>query len=402
MPNTNHNQNKARAVVTGIGVQCAFANNYEQFKKELRHTTQTRQQLRVISVETLERTTQMDHDKIRTKTLIDFNEYGLDSLKEAMKNSALTVHDLAEIKHQVGLVYATSTEDTNTFLYRTFSEEDSLFGEKFSQYVQRAIPINGKITVCDSSCSAGGIAAGTALDLIKYNDHKVVLLGGVETITLMQHSGFSSLGALGSIGSQPFSENRDGVGLGNASVFLIVEEYEYAVNRGAPILGELLGYGISNDAYHITAPHPEGLGAKLAMQRAMKEAGVASEQIAYINGHGTGTSTNDSMELLAIEETFVSAKSESPVYVSSIKSLTGHTLSAAGVVELAATITALYEQYVIPNFELQQPMEHSQNIVLPTEAIPMEYDYALSNSFAFGGNCVSVVVKKLTEEVLQA
>ncbi|MNZ14613.1 3-oxoacyl-[acyl-carrier-protein] synthase 2 [compost metagenome] len=395
--NLNH-QHMPRAVVTGIGVQCAFANNYEQFKAELQQTTQTRQQLRVISVESLERTTQMDHDKIRTKTLIDFNEYGLDSLKEAMKNASISVEHLAEIKHQVGLVYATSTEDTNTFLYRTFSGEDSLFGEKFSQYVQKSIPINGKITVCDSSCSAGGIAAGTALDLIKYNDHKVVLLGGIETITLMQHSGFSSLGALGSIGSQPFSDHRDGVGLGNASVFLIIEEYEYAINRGATILGELLGYGISNDAYHITAPHPEGLGAKLAMQRAMKEAGVTSEQISYINGHGTGTSTNDSMELLAIEETFKG--SQSPVYVSSIKSLTGHTLSAAGVIELAATISALHEQYMIPNFELDHPMEHSEFIVLPTEAVPMEYSYALSNSFAFGGNCVSVVVKKLAEEVL--
>ncbi|MNO40944.1 3-oxoacyl-[acyl-carrier-protein] synthase 2 [compost metagenome] len=399
MPKSNLNhQHMPRAVITGIGVQCAFANTYEQFKNELRHTAQTRQQLRVISVESLERTTQMDHDKIRTKTLIDFNEYGLDSLKEAMKNASISVEHLAEIKHQVGLVYATSTEDTNTFLYRTFSGEDSLFGEKFSQYVQQSIPINGKITVCDSSCSAGGIAAGTALDLIKYNDHKVVLLGGIETITLMQHSGFSSLGALGSIGSQPFSVNRDGVGLGNASVFLIVEEYEYAISRGATILGELLGYGISNDAYHITAPHPEGLGAKLAMQRAMKEAGVTSEQISYINGHGTGTSTNDSMELLAIEETFKG--SPSPVYVSSIKSLTGHTLSAAGVIELAATISALHEQYMIPNFELDHPMEHSEFIVLPTESIPMEYSYALSNSFAFGGNCVSVVVKKLAEEVL--
>lgn len=383
-----------RAVVTGIGVQCAFADNYEQFRSELRGSTGNKSHSRVITLENLERTTQQDYQKIKTKSLIDFNEYGLDSLKEAMKNAILSVNDLEEIKHKVGLVYSTSTEDTNTFLYRTYSEEESSFGTKFSEYVQDAIPINGKITVCDSSCSAGGIAAGKALDLIRYSDHKIVLLGGIETITVMQHSGFSILGALGTKGSQPFSNLRDGVGLGNASVFLIVEEYEYALNREAPILGEIVGYGISNDAYHITAPHPEGIGAKFAMQRAIEEAGITAEDITYINAHGTGTPTNDAMEVLAISEVF-----GHPVHVSSIKSLTGHTLSAAGIVELAATVAAMHEQYAIPNYKLHQPMEHMENIVFPEEAIPLHYHYALSNSFAFGGNCVSVVVKKITQEV---
>lgn len=396
MPNINRTK-EPRAVITGIGVQCAFANNFEQFQTQLRQLTKNRRDLQVISLDNLERVTELDYQRIENKTLMEFNEYGIDSVHEAMANAGITIEQLSEIKHQVGLVYATSTEDTNTFLYRTFSGEDALFGVKFSQYAQNTLPIGGKITVCDSSCSAGGIAAGTAMDLIKYDGHKVILLGGIEVVTLMQHSGFASLGALGTIGSQPFSADRDGVGLGSASVFLIVEEYEYARERGAEILAEITGYGLSNDAYHITAPHPEGLGARLAMQRAMEEAGVTADQIVYINGHGTGTTTNDSMELKAIEDVF--KDNHSKVYVSSIKSLTGHTLSAAGVVELAATVTALHEQYVIPNTELDRPMEHHDNIILPTEAVSIEYGHALSNSFAFGGNCVSVVVKKITEEV---
>lgn len=386
---------RPRAVVTGIGVQCAFASNYEQFRTRLKH--EGIQHRHVIAMNNLERITADDYTRIDNRSLMDFNEYGIDSLQEAMKHAQLTAEMIEEIKYQAGLVYATSTEDTNTFLYRTFCEDDALFGQKFSEYVQQQLPINGAISVCDSSCSAGGIAAGKALDLIKYDDHKVVFLGGIETITLMQHSGFSILGALGSNGSQPYSQDRDGVGLGSASVFLILEEYEHALKRNAPILGEVISYGMSNDAYHITAPHPEGLGARLAMQRAIEAADINAQHIGYLNGHGTGTSTNDAMELIAVTEVF--QHNTSPVAVSSIKSLTGHTLSAAGVIELAATITAIHEQFLIPNWQLHHPMEHHPCITLSTEAVHQTFDYAMSNSFAFGGNCVSVIVKKVPQEV---
>jgi len=246
-----------------------------------------------------------------------------------------------------------------------------------------------------TACAAGGNALGIARDLIADGKAKAMIAGGVDPFSAVSFSGFTVLRSLSPATTRPFNKDRDGLTLGEASAFLILEEKESAIARGAHIYAELLGYGISNDAYHMTSPDPEGGGAYRSMVMALEEAGLTPEQIDYINAHGTGTPYNDQMELKTIERLFGEALLQVPI--SSSKSQFGHTLGTAGAIEAVVCALAISEGFVPPSINFTNPLDEKYNFV-PNQSQEKEVNYALSNSFAFGGNTATLVLGKYIGE----
>lgn len=252
-----------------------------------------------------------------------------------------------------------------------------------------------------SACSASNHAIGEAFRKIRHGYLDACVAGGSEAcITEFAMGGFNNMGAL-SRGTNPdrisipFDEERAGFVMGDGSSMLILEEYQHAINRGATIYGEIVGYGATDDAYHITSPDPNGEGPGMAMKRAVEDAGISLEQIDYINAHGTSTELNDKYETNAIKLIF--GEHAKKIAISSTKSMTGHLLGAAGATEAVITTLALKNSTLPPtaNYLVYDPECDLDYI---TEgARPSDAEYALSNSFGFGGHNASIILKKYTD-----
>ncbi len=240
-----------------------------------------------------------------------------------------------------------------------------------------------------TACSSSATALGVALDWIRLGRVDAVLAGGTESMCRTIFAGFNALHALALEPCRPFDRQRAGLSLGEGAAVLVIESAEHAARRGAAAHATLLGYGMSADGHHLTAPHPEGVGAALAMRRALARAGVAPSDIGYINAHGTGTPLNDGIEAGAIRQVFGAAADR--VAVSSTKSAHGHTLGAAGAIEGLATILALREGFLPPTVNLHEPDAACGLDFVPRTSRPAELRYALSNSYGFGGNNTTVV-----------
>jgi len=249
-----------------------------------------------------------------------------------------------------------------------------------------------------TACSSGAHAIGDAARLIQWDDADVMVAGGAEaTVCLIGMSGFASAKALSTNfndtpekGSRPWDRDRDGFVMGEGAGIVVLEEYEHAKKRGANIYAELIGYGMSGDAHHITAPAEDGRGAVLAMSAAIKRAGINPEDIDYINAHGTSTPIGDEIELGAVKKVFGSAAEE--VSMSSTKSAIGHLLGAAGSVEAIFCILAIRNGVVPPTLNLDNPSEGCDLDLVPHQAKERKVRYALSNSFGFGGTNASLVL----------
>lgn len=227
-----------------------------------------------------------------------------------------------------------------------------------------------------------------ACDLIRYGKADLVIAGGADAFAKLQFGGFYALKALDASPCSPFSRS-EGITLGEGAGVMILESREHAISRGAAILAEVLGYGVTSDAYHITAPHPEGEGQIAAIRLALEEAGLASGEIGYLNAHGTGTPLNDAAEQKALEAVFAPEE----IAVSSTKSMIGHCLGAAGALEAVITVQALEHQQIPPTIHFSGNTSSRFNFV-PDTAQRRSFEYAMSNSFAFGGNNASLIFAK--------
>jgi len=254
-----------------------------------------------------------------------------------------------------------------------------------------------------SACASSAHALGLALRSLRNGEADAMIAGGTEsTITPLCMAGFASMKALSErndspqTASRPFDADRDGFVLGEGSGMLVLETLEHARERGAPILGELVGFGQSADAYHMTAPAPGGVGAQLAMRHALADAGVTTADVDYVNAHGTSTPANDATETSAIRELF--GADADRLIVSSTKSMIGHTLGAAGAIETVICLLAARDGIVPPTINYETPDPECDLSYAPNAPVERSIDVALSNSFGFGGHNVALVVRRWEDE----
>ena len=253
-----------------------------------------------------------------------------------------------------------------------------------------------------TACTSGAHAVGDSFRLIQRGDADIMICGGTEAaITPMSVGGFGAMRALSQrnddpgTASRPWDKDRDGFVIGEGAGILILEEYEHAKRRGAPIIAEMVGYGMSGDAYHITSPCEDGDGGFRVMRNAIKDAGIEPHQVQYVNAHGTSTPLGDVIETRALRR--VMGDYASKVAVSSTKSMTGHLLGGAGGLEAGITALAIRDQIAPPTINLHHPDAECDLDYVPNVARPMAIEYALSNSFGFGGTNGSLVFKKYSE-----
>lgn len=247
-----------------------------------------------------------------------------------------------------------------------------------------------RLTV-STACSSGANALGIAADWIRAGRAGAVLCGGAESLCRMTYSGFNVLQALDRVPCRPFDRRRAGLSLGEGAALFVLEDWAAATARGAAILGELLGYGVSADAHHLTQPRADGAGAILAMRRALDDAGVRADEVDYINAHGTGTPLNDVAETRAIKA--VLGPRATAVPVSSTKSQVGHCLAAAGAIEVLAALLALRGGFVPPTVNLREADPECDLDYVPGDSRPAALRTVVSNSYGFGGNNTSVVLR---------
>ncbi len=253
-----------------------------------------------------------------------------------------------------------------------------------------------------TACASGAHSIGEAYRWIKHGYADIMIAGGTEAaVTELAVGGFCVMRALSTRNdepqkaSRPFDAERDGFVIAEGAGILVLEELEHAKKRGARILAELVGYGATGDAYHITAPHPEGRGAAQAIKTALEEAGISPDDIDYINAHGTSTKLNDAMETKAIKAVFGERAYRIPV--SSTKSMIGHALGAAGGIESVATVLSILNQKVHPTINYENPDPECDLDYVPNKARDVKINYALKENFGFGGHNAVLVFKKYEE-----
>ncbi len=268
-----------------------------------------------------------------------------------------------------------------------------------SGYVSIRCGAKGPNSATATACTTSAHSIGDSFRLIQHGDADAMICGGTEAcITPMGVGGFAAMRALSTRNddpahaSRPWDRDRDGFVIGEGAAVLVLEELEFARRRGAHILAEVVGYGMSADAFHVTAPPGDGDGAYRVMRNAMRGAGLRPEQVDYINAHGTSTDVGDRAETMAVKRAF--GEHAYKVAVSSTKSMTGHLLGGAGGLEAGLTVLAIRDQIAPPTINLDHPDEGCDLDYVPHHARPMKIDYALSNSFGFGGTNGCLIFKR--------
>ncbi|MFL6374940.1 MAG: beta-ketoacyl-ACP synthase II [Pyrinomonadaceae bacterium] len=351
-------------------------------------------------------------DKKEARRMGQFTHFALAASDEAMKHSGLKIDDSnAEmvgtyISSGIGDFWAIEREHEK--LLRSGPDRVSPFFivsaivNLASGNVSIRHGAKGPNSATATACSAGAHAIGDSFRIIERGDADAMICGGAESaITPMSVAGFASMRALSTrnddpkTASRPFDLERDGFVIGEGAGILILEELEFAKARGANILAEIVGYGMSGDAFHVTMPDETGSGAIRVMQRAIKDAGVTPEQIGYINAHGTSTPYNDKFETLAIKKVFGEHAYKIPV--SSTKSMTGHALGAAGGLEAVFSVQAITENKLPPTINYEVPDPDCDLDYIPNAVRDANVEYVLSNNFGFGGTNACLLFKRWTE-----
>jgi 3-oxoacyl-[acyl-carrier-protein] synthase II len=256
--------------------------------------------------------------------------------------------------------------------------------------VAAAFALRGPNATIPTACAAGNYAIAHAVELLRSGRADVAVAGGTDAFSRSAFTGFSRLLAMSPDFCRPFDRNRRGLLLGEGAGVLVLETLAGALRRGAEPRAEILGYGLSCDAFHITGPHPEGEGAQAAMMAALAAASLSPRDVSYINAHGTGTAHNDRIETMAIEKVFGERAHDIPV--SSIKALTGHVMGGASAIEAVACVGAIQRGTVPPTWNYETPDPECDLDYVPNAPRAVEVRVAVNNSYAFGGNNASVIL----------
>ena len=297
------------------------------------------------------------------------------------------------IEEQLGILAEKGPRRVSPFLV------PALIANMASGYISMLLKLRGPNSTVVTACATSSHAIGDAHHIIRRGDARVMVAGGAEAaISHLAFAGFCAARALSTRNdepgkaSRPFDRERDGFVMGEGAGVVILESLEHALARGARIYGEIIGYGMSGDAHHFTAPDPDGMGAYLSMSRAIRSAGIEPAEIDYINAHGTSTEYNDKIETAAIKRVFNGHAYK--LAVSSTKSMTGHLLGAAGAIEIIATLLCMQHQVVHPTVNYEFPDPECDLDYVPNQARERQVNIALSNSFGFGGTNATLVVKR--------
>jgi len=407
-----------RIVITGIGIVSPIGIGKEDYAKALRegksgaspvegfdvsaYSTRIAAQIKNFVPENY-------IEKKKVKRMARFTQVGVAAAKMAIADSGLdfTKENLARI----GAITGTGIggldviENEHSSLLEKGQRRVSPF--LIPMIITNMLPgelaieygFTGPNYAVSSACASSNHAIGDALRLMRYGDADVMITGGAEAaITPLGLAGFCSIKALSmrndepQKASRPFDKNRDGFLMGEGAGIIVLETLEHAQKRGAKIYGEILGYGASDDAYHITAPQPEALAAVQAMKHALADAGISPDEIDYINAHGTSTEFNDKIETLAIKKVFGERAYKIPI--SSTKSMTGHLLGAAGAAELIATLICMEQGFIHPTINYETPDPECDLDYVPNKPREQQINCALSNSLGFGGHNSVLIVKR--------
>lgn len=351
-------------------------------------------------------------DKKEIRRMDRFAQFALSSAQMAIEDSKLDFDKID--KERVGVIIGTGIGGIET-MEKQHSELIEKGHRKVSPFfVPMMIPnmASGIIAIkygakgfneCSvSACASSTNSIGDAFKVIARNDADIMIAGGSEaSITRLTLAGFGASKAITtnedpSTASRPFDLERNGFVLGEGAGVLILEELEHALNRGANIIAEIVGYGCTNDAYHITAPAEGGEGAARCMKLAIKDADIKPSDIGYINAHGTSTKPNDKTETAAVKSVF--GEYAYKLAISSTKSMTGHLLGASGSIEAIITAFALKDKFLPPTINYKTPDPECDLYYVPNEGKSAEFNYALSNSFGFGGHNASLVLKSFNSK----
>jgi 3-oxoacyl-[acyl-carrier-protein] synthase II len=277
-----------------------------------------------------------------------------------------------------------------------FSPLSTLFCASAADHITSQLGLFGPKTTFMTACSSGATAIGFAADQIRSRRASIMIAGGTEPLSRIIYAAFNSLRSVDPDYCKPFDKNRQGLSLGEGSGIFILESLDHALARGAQIFGEVLGYGVTCDSHHMTAPDPEASGAVRAMKAALADAGLSADRIEYINAHGTATPSNDVAETRGVKELFKQRAYNIPI--SSTKSMIAHTLGAAGALEGMACVLSIIHGFIPPTVHLTEPDPECDLDYVPGASRKKELSIVLSNSFAFGGNNTSVIYGRYTEK----
>lgn len=413
--------NLKRVVVTGLGTLTPIGNNVSQFWDSLlrgvsgagliTHFDASNLKCRIAAeVKGYDCTQHFDRKEVRT--LDPFTQYGLVVVEEAIKDAGLDL-DKTD-RNRIGVVYGTGMGGCETFQSEIVSYVEGNYVPRFSPFfITKTIGdiCAGQISIkygfrgpnycTTAACASSAMAIADSFMLLQLGKADIMVTGGSEAAIIPGGiGGFASMRALSlrnddpATASRPFDKDRDGFVLGEGAGALILEEYEHAKSRGAKIYAELTGFGLTADAYHIAASHPEGAGAMLAMQQAVVASGMQITDVDHINTHGTSTPVGDVSEPRAVVSLF--GEHANKITLNSTKSMTGHLLGAAGAVEAIATILSVQNDVVPPTINHFTddpdiaPLDFSFNHVTHRRV-----DFALSNTFGFGGHNASLAFRKI-------
>ena len=351
-------------------------------------------------------------DKKEARKLDAYSQYGIAASVQAVADSGIAGDNID--KNEVGVIWGSGIGGLDTFQAEAFgfAKGDGtprfnpffipkMIADICSGHISMRFGFRGPNFTTVSACASSTNALIDSFTYIRMGKANAIITGGSEAaINECGIGGFNACQAMStrndepSKASRPYDKDREGFVLGEGGVAIVLEELEHAQARGAKIYAEIIGGGMSGDAYHITAPHPEGLGAKLVMQRALKDAEINPEEVDYINTHGTSTPLGDIAELRAIETLF--GEHAFKMNISSTKSMTGHLLGAAGAIETMATVLAIQNDIVPPtiNFENPDPEINPRFNLTFNKAQRRKINVAISNTFGFGGHNAAVVLKK--------
>jgi 3-oxoacyl-[acyl-carrier-protein] synthase II len=412
-----------RVVVTGLGALTPLGNTVEEFWANLvagvsgaapitRFNTERFKTKFACEIKNFDPSLFFDRKEMRK--LDPYAQYAIVAADQAIADSGI---DLAKTDtDNVGVIWASGIGGIETFMeeMRSYANGDGsprfnpffipkMISDIAAGHISIKYGFRGPNYGTVAACASSNNAIIDSLNLIRLGKSVLIVAGGSEAaINEAGMGGFNSMQAISTnndnyiSASRPFDVNRDGFVMGEGAGALILEEYEHAKARGAKIYAELVGGGLSADAYHLTAPHPEGLGARLVMQRALDDAGIKPEDIDYINVHGTSTPLGDISETKAIKAIF--GEHAYKLNISGTKSMTGHLLGAAGAIEAIASIMATKDDIVPPTINLVNldPEIDPKLNLTPNKAQKRVVNYALSNTFGFGGHNTSTIFKKLS------